>query len=70
VNKCVVCGADVSKSRHMRREYVGKSNTCDPICTRAKHSGRTREEQQWADDFYDVKNSLDKSWEKAQETAL
>jgi hypothetical protein len=48
--KCVVCGADVTKSRIRRDEYVAKNDTCDPICTRAKHGGRTREEQFWEDD--------------------
>jgi len=35
---CVVCGAKV-------RNQNPKTNTCDPICTRAKHSNRTRPQQ-------------------------
>ncbi len=48
---CVVCGANVVKSRARRDEILGKGcNTCSPICTRAKKAGRTREQQFWADD--------------------
>ena len=38
--RCVVCGVlfkDVRKYHN--------ANTCDPLCTRAKHAKRTREEQ-------------------------
>jgi hypothetical protein len=35
---CVICGAKV-------RNQNPKTNTCDPICTRAKHASRTRQEQ-------------------------
>jgi hypothetical protein len=52
--KCVVCGADVAKSRRDRSEYLGAVNTCDPVCTRAKHAGRTRAQQFWADDAEDI----------------
>jgi len=50
---CVVCGADIKKSRHGRQEPWSEKtgvNTCDPVCTRAKHAGRTREEQYWEDE--------------------
>jgi hypothetical protein len=53
--KCVVCGADVEKSRRDRSEFTGHyTDTCDPVCTRAKHAGRTRIEQFWADDEEDI----------------
>lgn len=51
--KCVVCGANVTKSRIRREEYPANCNTCDPICTRARDAGRTRQEQFWADDEED-----------------
>ena len=35
---CIVCGARV-------KNMNPKTNTCDPICTRAKHASRTRQEQ-------------------------
>ena len=35
---CVICGARVVNTNP-------KTNTCDSICTRAKHAGRTRQEQ-------------------------
>lgn len=35
---CIVCGAKV-------RNQNPKTNTCDEICTRAKHSVRTRQGQ-------------------------
>lgn len=57
--QCVVCGADVAKARlrcgQPWRERSGV-NTCDTICTRAKHAGRTREEQHWVDDAFFVDN--------------
>ena len=36
--RCVICGARVRNINH-------KVNTCDSICTNAKHNGLTREEQ-------------------------
>ena len=36
--RCVVCGAKV-------RNINPRCNTCDPTCTRAKHAGRSRDEQ-------------------------
>lgn len=47
---CVVCGADVVKARRRANDIVGDNDTCDPVCTRAKHAGRTREQQFWVDD--------------------
>lgn len=38
--KCVVCGALFKSNRR-----ASNHNTCDPLCTRAKHAKRTREEQ-------------------------
>lgn len=38
-NKCEVCGARL-------RGFHFHSDTCDSTCTRAKHGGRTRGEQQ------------------------
>ena len=38
VRKCAVCGARV-KNRN------SKTVTCDPVCTKAYHAGRTRQEQ-------------------------
>jgi hypothetical protein len=35
---CILCGARV-------RNQNPKTNTCDPICTRAKHAGRDRQGQ-------------------------
>jgi hypothetical protein len=35
---CIICGARV-------KNMNPKTNTCDPICTAAKHAGRTRTEQ-------------------------
>lgn len=35
---CVICGARV-------RNHNPKCATCDPICTAARHAGRTRTEQ-------------------------
>jgi hypothetical protein len=40
---CVICGAKV-------RNMNPRCNTCDPICTRAKKNGLTREDQIWVDD--------------------
>lgn len=48
--KCVICGALLNKAR---RISCKNANTCDPVCTRAKHSGRTRHEQFFADDKED-----------------
>jgi hypothetical protein len=39
--RCVICGARV-------RNINPKVNTCDPICTKAKHNGLTRAQQFWA----------------------
>lgn len=36
--KCVICGATVINRNP-------KTTTCDPVCTRAKHAGKTRLEQ-------------------------
>ena len=36
--KCIICGARV-------RNHNPKCVTCDPVCTAAKKSGRTREGQ-------------------------
>lgn len=36
---CIICGARVRNSNP-------KTNTCRPICTRAKHAGRKLAEQQ------------------------
>jgi len=35
---CVICGARVYN-------HNPKANTCSPICTKAKHANRTRQEQ-------------------------
>jgi hypothetical protein len=35
---CEICGAKV-------RNMNPRTTTCDPVCTRAKHAGRTRKEQ-------------------------
>lgn len=36
--RCVVCGAKV-------RQWNPLCVTCDPVCTRARHEGRTRDQQ-------------------------
>lgn len=38
VRRCVLCGAKVHNQNP-------RTNTCDEICTRAKHAGRTRQQQ-------------------------
>ncbi len=48
--KCVVCGA---KLNYKRLRTCPNANTCDPVCTRAKHAKRTRTEQYFADDKED-----------------
>ena len=49
VRSCEICGARV-------RNQNPKTTTCDPICTAAKHGGRTRQQQiEWemANEQYD-----------------
>jgi hypothetical protein len=36
---CIICGARV-------RNQNPKSDTCDPVCTRAKHAGRSSRAEQ------------------------
>jgi hypothetical protein len=52
---CCICGASV-------RNQNPKCDTCDPICTRAKYAGVSREEQISVDMDTEEKEEL--LWEK------
>jgi hypothetical protein len=54
--RCVICGARVVNMNP-------KCFTCDPICTRARHSGRTRDEQIRQEMIEDQQRDLRK-WRK------
>jgi len=60
MRKCIICGARVTNINP-------RSNTCDPVCTRAKHNEVDRPTQIRLDLAYDYRKSKREIREEQQQ---